>query len=73
MATLPILVQQNILPFHFVFNQPIGYEPIPKSQYSRSSNGCGTYDFIFDDSPESLIHVEKEFISCCNDHDECYE
>jgi len=50
-----------------------GYEPIPRSDYIKTSNGCGSFDFIFDDSPESLIHVEKEFISCCNEHDECYD
>ena len=50
-----------------------GYEPLPRSGYKKTSNGCGSFDFIFDDSPDSLIHVEKEFISCCNQHDECYE
>ena len=50
-----------------------GYEPLPRNGYKKTSNGCGSFDFIFDDSPDSLIHVEKEFISCCNQHDECYE
>jgi len=50
-----------------------GYEALPRSGYIKTSNGCGSFDFIFDDSPDSLIHVEKEFIACCNDHDECYE
>ena len=51
----------------------LGYEALPRSGYIKTSNGCGSFDFIFDDSPDSLIHVEKEFIACCNDHDECYE
>lgn len=50
-----------------------GYEALPRSGYIKTSNGCGSFDFIFDDSPDSLIHVEKEFIACCNDHDECYD
>ena len=27
----------------------------------KTSNGCGSLDIIFDDSENSLIHVEKEF------------
>ena len=51
----------------------LAFEPIPRSGHIQTSNGCGCFDFIFDDSEESLIHVEKEFIACCNDHDLCYE
>ena len=37
-----------------------------KSQHVPSSNGCGSLDFLFDDSEDSLIHVEKEFR--CEEH-----
>ena len=50
-----------------------GYEPVPRPHYKPSSNGCGSLDMIFDDSEESWIHVEKEFIECCNKHDYCYD
>ena len=50
-----------------------GYEPVPRQGYVPTSNGCGSFDFIFDDSEESLIHVEKDFISCCQTHDHCYD
>ena len=33
----------------------------PKSRHVPSSNGCGSLDFLFDDSEDSFIHVEKEF------------
>ena len=32
-----------------------------KSGHVKTSNGCGSLDIIFDDSENSLIHVEKEF------------
>ena len=50
-----------------------GYIAKPKSNYVPSTNGCGSLDFLFDDSEESLIHVEKEFSQCCDDHDYCYD
>ena len=37
-----------------------------KSQHIPSSNGCGSLDFLFDDTEDSLIHVEKEFR--CEEH-----
>jgi len=45
----------------------------PMKEHFQTSNGCGSLDVIFDDSENSLIHVEKEFSSCCNVHDECYD
>ena len=44
-----------------------------KKEHVRTSNGCGSLDIIFDDSENSLIHVEKEFSECCNVHDVCYD
>ena len=38
-----------------------------KSQHIPSSNGCGSLDFLFDDSEDSLIHVEKEFSILTNE------
>ena len=43
-----------------------GLVPRPKSRHVPSSNGCGSLDFLFDDSEDSLIHVEKEFR--CEEH-----
>ena len=40
------------------------YSNVPyqdKSGHVKTSNGCGSLDLIFDDSENSLIHVEKEF------------
>ena len=44
-----------------------------RSEHVKTSNGCGSLDIIFDDSENSLIHVEAEFSECCNVHDECYD
>jgi len=45
----------------------------PKQEHVRTSNGCGSLDVIFDDSENSLLHVEKEFSVCCDEHDVCYD
>merc|ERR1712179_743940 len=45
----------------------------PNENHVKTSNGCGSLDIIFDDSENSLIHVEKEFSDCCNSHDKCYD
>ena len=39
-----------------------GFEPIAKPNHQSTSNGCGSLDVIFDDSEESFIYVEQEFI-----------
>jgi len=52
---------------------PGGARPQPNSRHSQTSNGCGSLDIIFDDTENSLIHVEKEFSDCCGVHDECYD
>ena len=53
---------------------PKGYELRgQKEDHEETSNGCGSLDIIFDDSENSLIHVEAEFSDCCNSHDECYD
>lgn len=43
------------------------------SRFFFFSNGCGSLDVIFDDSTNSLIHFEKAFTECCNEHDICYD
>jgi len=48
-------------------------EPLPRPGHVKTSNGCGSMDVIFDDSDESLIHVEKGFTECCDEHDYCYD
>ena len=45
----------------------------PKSNHVPTSNGCGSLDFLFDDSEDSFIYVEKDFQNCCNEHDFCYD
>lgn len=55
------------------FECPVGKVIKPNDNHVKTSNGCGSLDIIFDDSENSLIHVEKEFSECCGDHDECYD
>ena len=55
------------------FECPVGKVIKPNDNHVVTSNGCGSLDIIFDDSENSLIHVEKEFSECCGDHDECYD
>lgn len=55
------------------FECPGSQVPRSKQGHVTSSNGCGSLDVLFDDSEESLIHVEKEFTDCCNVHDVCYD
>jgi len=50
-----------------------GQAPVRRAGHVQTSNGCGSLDWIFDDSEESLIHVEKSFTGCCDDHDLCYD
>lgn len=50
-----------------------GHEPVPKPDHKPTSNGCGSLEFLFDDSEESWIHVERDFTKCCDDHDLCYD
>merc|ERR1719273_2584818 len=50
-----------------------GYVPVPKDKHRPTSNGCGSLDFLFDDTEESFVHVEKEFTQCCDVHDFCYD
>lgn len=50
-----------------------GFVAKPRKSYRPSANGCGSFDFLFDDTEESLIHVEKEFSNCCDVHDYCYD
>ena len=52
---------------------PLGKFLRPNEKHVKTSNGCGSLDIIFDDSENSLIHVEKEFSDCCGEHDECYD
>ena len=50
-----------------------GFIPVPRKFHQASANGCGSFDFLFDDSEESFLYVEKEFSQCCNLHDHCYD
>ena len=50
-----------------------GKVPKPKPNHVPTSNGCGSLDFLFDDSEDSFIYVEKDFQNCCNEHDFCYD
>ena len=50
-----------------------GFIAVPRKTHKASANGCGSFDFLFDDSEESFIFVEKEFSQCCNLHDHCYD
>ncbi len=50
-----------------------GFVPVAKDEHEPTSNGCGSLDFLFDDSEESFVYVEKEFSSCCDIHDHCYD
>lgn len=56
----------------FVCDNP-QFVPRPNQNHKPTTNGCGSLDFLFDDSEESVIHVEKEFSSCCDTHDFCYD
>ena len=47
--------------------------PVPKPGHVKTSNGCGSLDVLFDDSEGSLIHVERGFTKCCDQHDYCYD
>ena len=55
------------------FECPNGKLAYPNEKHVKTSNGCGSLDIIFDDSENSLIHVEKEFSECCAIHDVCYD
>eukprot|EP00088_Acartia_fossae_P023900 TRINITY_DN24881_c0_g1_i1.p1 TRINITY_DN24881_c0_g1~~TRINITY_DN24881_c0_g1_i1.p1 ORF type:complete len:194 (-),score=22.92 TRINITY_DN24881_c0_g1_i1:155-736(-) len=44
-----------------------------KDSHVKTANGCGSLDYIFDDTPDSYIYVEKEFSECCQAHDYCYD
>jgi len=55
------------------FECPRGKVVKPNENHTKTSNGCGSLDIIFDDSENSLIHVEKDFSDCCGTHDECYD
>lgn len=37
------------------------------------SNGCGSLDVYFDDSPDSWLRLEPGFSRCCHEHDLCYD
>ena len=50
-----------------------GFVAVPRKAHQPSANGCGSFDFLFDDTEESFIHVEKAFSKCCNAHDFCYD
>ena len=51
----------------------LGHSPVPRPGHIKSSNGCGSLDVIFDDSEDSLIHMEAGFMECCHEHDLCYD
>jgi len=55
------------------FQCPRGQSLVPRGGHTGTSNGCGSLDIIFDDSEDSLIHVEREFSDCCDQHDVCYD
>ena len=55
------------------FECPNGKVIKVNDNHIKTSNGCGSLDMIFDDSENSLIHVEKEFSDCCRNHDVCYD
>ena len=50
-----------------------GFIAVPRKNHKATANGCGSFDFLFDDTEESFIFVEKEFTQCCNSHDHCYD
>ena len=50
-----------------------GFVAQPRKFHQPSANGCGSFDFLFDDTEGSFIHVEKEFSLCCDSHDYCYD
>lgn len=52
---------------------PYGQVAMERSSHVKTSNGCGSLDVVFDDKEDSWIYVEKEFSSCCEDHDYCYD
>jgi len=55
------------------FQCPRGKTPVPQKGHVGVTNGCGSLDVIFDNSEDSLIHVEREFSDCCDEHDLCYD
>jgi len=55
------------------FQCPRGHIARARSGHVKTSNGCGSLDLVFNDSEDSWIYVEKEFSSCCETHDVCYD
>ena len=37
------------------------------------SNGCGSLEMMFDESPDSWVSLEPGFSACCHSHDLCYD
>ncbi len=64
---------ENTIGEDCTYECPSPQKAIPKSGHYPKSNGCGSMDFLFDESEESFIHVEEEFTICCNGHDLCYD
>jgi len=63
----------NAIDEECVFECRKGYSLVSKAGHEGTSNGCGSLDIIFDDSESSLIHVERDFSDCCDQHDVCYD
>lgn len=51
----------------------IRMRPVARVGHVKTANGCGSFDVIFNDSEDSLVHVEKAFTECCDQHDYCYD
>ncbi|CAB4060898.1 COPS2 [Lepeophtheirus salmonis] len=48
--------------------------PVPKRHHQPTSNGCGSFGYLFPpENNDNWIYVEREFSACCDRHDHCYD